>query len=139
MGLEENKAVVRRYIEEGLNQHDFAVIDDVLATGPEARTAHRRARTINWTASPDWHYQIEDILADGDKVVARVAASGTHQHDWPTPWGIAPATGKQITTSWIAIFRVADGKIVEQWAVSDALGQMQQLGVIPSPGQAPRS
>ncbi len=106
--VEAHTAVVHRYIEDGTDQHDFTVIDEVLTTGADACAGHRRARTSNWMASPDWHYPIEKMSAEGNTVVVRVTAGGTHQHDWKTPLGTAPATGKRITTSWMAIFWATD-------------------------------
>ena len=83
------------------------------------------------SAFPDLRINAEDIIAEGDKVVARYSVTGTHQGEF---WGIGP-TGKQVTFSGIDIVRVADGKLVEHWGEIDALGLMQQLGAIPAPGQ----
>jgi len=77
---------------------------------------------------------VEDMIAEGDKVVARYVAHGTPQGDF---MGI-PATGKAFTMTAIDILRFEDGKIAEHWIESDQLGMLQQLGAIPAPGQAPR-
>jgi predicted ester cyclase len=85
-----------------------------------------------WSAFPDWRYSIEDLIAGGDKVVARVTVYGTHQGNF---LGI-PATGTPVTMTEIQIVRVAFGQIVDMWANVDLLGMLQQLGAVPAPGQA---
>jgi len=84
------------------------------------------------TAFPDVHFTIEDQIAEGDRVVTRWTARGTHQG----PLVGIPPTSKQVTMSGIAIYRLVDGKIVEQWGVNDMLGLLQQLGVVPILGQS---
>jgi len=86
--------------------------------------------SMYFTAFPDLHLTIEDIIAEGDNVVVRQTFQGTHKGDL---MGILP-TGKQATATGISIFRVANGKAVEQRANYDDLGLMQQLGVIPTMG-----
>jgi predicted ester cyclase len=86
------------------------------------------------SAFPDFHSTLEDMFAEGDKVVQRFTARGTHKGEW---MGIAP-TGKQMTCPGIAIHRITGGKIVEGWTSMDMLGVMVQLGVVPPPGQAGR-
>ena len=83
------------------------------------------------SAFPDMQLTIEDQIAEGDKVVTRWTARGTHQGEL---MGIPP-TGKQATVTGITVGRVANGKFVESWSNFDALGMMQQLGVVPVPGQ----
>ncbi len=94
----------------------------------------QRLRTdqIVWltTAFPDLHLTIEDEIAEGDKVVTRVTARGTHQGSF---MGIRP-TGKRAVVTGIVIDRFANGKTVEAWNNLDDLGLLQQLGVIPAPG-----
>jgi steroid delta-isomerase-like uncharacterized protein len=82
-------------------------------------------------AFPDLHLTIEDLIAEGDKVVVRFTARGTHQGDL---MGVAP-TGKEVTVTGISIVRIAEGKIVEEWENFDALGMMQQIGAVPPPAQ----
>src|SRR5215208_5272338 len=79
---------------------------------------------------PDLRFTIEDLAAEGDKVIARFTMSATHRGEL---WGI-PLTGKQLTLTAMEIYRIAEGKIDEQWVILDALGMMQQLGAIPEPG-----
>jgi predicted ester cyclase len=77
---------------------------------------------------PDLHLTIEDLIAEGDKVVARNSVTGTHQGEY---MGLPP-TGKSVTYNEIFIVRFADGRMVETWGVVDVLSQMKQLGVIPA-------
>ncbi len=86
------------------------------------------------TAIPDHRVTVEEVLADGDKVVAR----HTHYGTQTGPLGPVPATGKAVTIEGIEIFRVRDGRIAEVWALDDNATLFQQLGLLPAPGQAPR-
>ena len=79
-------------------------------------------------AFPDLRVKVEDLIAEGDKIVGRVTLTGTHQGEL---MGI-PATGKKVSFSEILIVRISNGKAVEQWEVADTMSRMQQLGVIPS-------
>lgn len=73
---------------------------------------------------PDWNEKVDDVIAEGDRVVVRFTSTGTHLGEFE---GIAP-TGKKVRIQEVAIFRLADGKIVEQWGVPDLHGLLQQLG-----------
>jgi len=84
-------------------------------------------------AYPDLHVTIEDLIAEGDKVVIRNTVSGTHQGEY---MGIPP-TGKSVTYNEIFVARFADGRIAETWGVVDVLSQMRQLGVIPAAPDQP--
>ncbi|MGH2534691.1 MAG: ester cyclase [Thermomicrobiales bacterium] len=137
---EQNKMLVRRGIEEIYNRGNLAVVDEVAASdfvihlpseeihGPEGAKQYVAALR---GAFPDLHITIEDQIADGDKVVTRWTARATHTGAFQ---GIPP-TGKRGSMTGIDIDRIADGKIVECWVNSDDLGLLQQLGVIPTPGQ----
>jgi steroid delta-isomerase-like uncharacterized protein len=83
-------------------------------------------------AYPDLHVTVEDVIAEGDKVASRGTWRGTHQGEF---MGV-PATGKQVAVSYSDIWRVENGKFVENWVQMDLLGLMQQLGVVPAHGQA---
>ena len=141
MSTEENKAVVRRAYEE-FNTQNWAGIEELYApdyvwhgTGvvPDMDLAGLKAMcTAGWTAFPDQHYTVEDLIAKGDKVVCRFTCRGTHQ-------GVfigMPPTGKVVTYTGIHISRVAGGKCVEDWRSADVLGFLQQLGAIPQRAQA---
>jgi steroid delta-isomerase-like uncharacterized protein len=137
MSTETNKAIVRRYIEEVLNNQRRDLIDEFLlesvelhGTGP---AIVGRAAVAEWyatfaTAFPDWHTTIDDMVAEGEKVVARITSSGTHQGEMQ---GIA-ATGKPYTQHAIVIYRLTNGKIVEARLQTDMLSMMQQLGLMPA-------
>jgi predicted ester cyclase len=136
---EEGKAVVRRYIDEVLNGKQVHLIDELVAENFVAHRNHPsmlpgRAGVHQAVAQnpPDYHATIEDLLADGDKVIARVTETATPTGD---VFGI-PAAGKRLTGSWIAIYRVREGQIAERWYEADLLGMMRQLGVMPQLGAA---
>ena len=139
MSTEDNKMLVHRLFEELMNQGNLALADDLFAPenvhhfpdedihGPDGvKQMNKELRT----AFPDWHISTDDVIAEGDKVVVRFTIHGTHQREG---FDILP-TGKRVVYTGIDIFRIADGKIVEQWTEIDALGLLQQLGVIPAPG-----
>jgi steroid delta-isomerase-like uncharacterized protein len=139
VSAEENKAVLRRWIE-AYNERDLQAEADVLAAdyvahvpavaGPlEGLEAWRRFSFSFAEAFPDIRLSIEDIMAEGDMVAARVAFRGTHRGEFQ---GIAP-TGKEVAFSSIEVNRVVEGKVEEHWVELDLLGVMQQLGAIPEP------
>lgn len=131
---EVNKAVMRRVIEDGLNKRNFSVINEVYldcvyrspVTGEIRGEALKQFIKSVLVAFPDSRYTVEDQLADGDKVFTRWSFTGTHKGEL---MGIAP-TGKPVRISGMVIDRIVDGKIVEEWEEWDALGMMQQLGVV---------
>ncbi|MDQ4076379.1 MAG: ester cyclase [Chloroflexota bacterium] len=137
MSIEENKAVVRRWAEELWNQGNLAVADEiygpqVLIHEPERDMPDRGGPTMvkqrhGWliSALPDFQIMIEDLLAEGDKVMVRWTGRGTHQGEL---LGVPP-TGKQVTVSGINVMRIEDGKIVERWGITDDLDLLHQLGV----------
>jgi steroid delta-isomerase-like uncharacterized protein len=134
---EDNKALNRRFVEEVINQGNTDAIDELIDPGvvdhaappgfPTGREGAKQFAAMMRSAFPDLHLTIEDMIAEGDKVVMRSTWSGTHEGEF---MGI-PATGRRVTVSAIDISRVADGRMVEHWEQSDALGLMQQLGVVP--------
>jgi steroid delta-isomerase-like uncharacterized protein len=138
---ESNKALVRRFYEEidagNLDAMDELVAEDYLNHSPfpfptpPGREGLKQAFRILWEATPGTH-EIEDQLADGDKVVTRLTAHGRHDGDLPGP---IPATGNELHMSAVAIHRIADGKIAEHWSGKDELGLMIQLGVVEPPDQ----
>ena len=139
MGVEDNKAIVRRWFEF-LNTHNVAAVGEMVTSdyvrhdpnAPEVRgpEAEKQLVTMNLTAFPDLHITIEDLIAEGDTVVARLTARGTHQGEL---LGMPPSNTR-VTIKAVEIYRVVDGTIAEQWVVSDTLGMLQQLGAIPTPG-----
>lgn len=137
-----NKANERRFFEEIWSKGNFAVIDDLVApdyidhdsntssAGPEGL---RQEVSLYRNAFPDLVFAIEDVIAEGDKVVTRLTASGTHERDLP---GI-PATGKRVTMAGMYITRYEAGMAAEAWVKFDFLGLYRQLGAIPARGGAP--
>lgn len=131
MSIEQHKAIVRRYRLEYVGEGDLQVADVVLAsefTWNGARThreSHKEVVTMWHKVFPDLHFTIEDMIAEGDRVVERVIARGTHEGDL---YGIA-ATGKRVEAMGILIHRIASGKIVEMWEILDTIGLLEQLGI----------
>lgn len=119
----------------------LGVLDDVLAPdarihvpgagGPMSREDYKRFLASFYRAFPDLQVTMEDEITERDKVIARWTIRGQHQGDFQ---GLPP-TGKPVTLTGIAIWRMVDGKAVEEWVEWDALGLMQQLGAIPAPAQ----
>ena len=134
-----NKQILRRFFEELFNHGDLSVADEIVGANyvnhnavpgemPE-REGLKAFVTYLRTAFPDIHFTIEDLIAAEDKVVTRFSVTGTQQGEFA---GIPP-TGKRVHVTGINIHRVDDGQIREAWLNWDALGMMQQLGVIPTP------
>src|SRR5215470_5896756 len=131
MSTEENKALVRRFYEEVVNQKKTAALDQFFASNivdhsappgmPEGIEGSRQMIGMYLTAFPDLHFTVEDMIAEGDKVVARVTSRGTHQGEFMS----IPPTDKQRTVTSIDIWRIAGGKLVERWNNSDTLGLLQ--------------
>ncbi|NIS82577.1 MAG: ester cyclase, partial [Anaerolineales bacterium] len=137
---EQNKALERRWFEEVWNQGNVASYEElaspdlVVHNSPPGITGDfegvKQAISIHRTGYPDLHFEIEDQLAEGDKVVTRSTLTGTHRGEWV---GIPP-TGKRVSIEAITIQRWRGGKMVEAWLAMDMLGWMQQLGVVPPLG-----
>jgi len=129
MSAEENKAVVRREQEELWNHTgDLDAAEKLYAAG-QAEAAKQEAANFR-QGFPDVISTIEDLIAEGDMVVARWRSRATHQGKY---MGIAP-TGKEVKFTGISFYRVEEGKIAESWTVEDQFGLMQQIGAIPEPG-----
>lgn len=140
MSAEENKALIYHFYEE-IEKGNMDVVYEIFAAdyvghtpgspdihGPEG---FKEFAAPFLTAFPDLKHVIEDIIAEGDKVAARLSFPCTHKGEF---MGIAP-TGKKIIYTAIGIDRFSGGKIVESWAEYDAIGLMQQLGAVPPIGQ----
>ncbi|MBV9849152.1 MAG: ester cyclase [Armatimonadetes bacterium] len=136
MSLETNKALVRRQFEAAINDKDLSVIDTDMADdffdhasppgAPQGPEAVRQWIRYLHAAIPDLHATIEDIVAEGDRVVVRNTWRGTHTGD---VFGI-PATGKPFALTGFVEWRInGDGRIAERWATLDLWGLRRQLGV----------
>jgi steroid delta-isomerase-like uncharacterized protein len=138
----ENKTIARRFNEDVWGRGDQAALEelldpdfvdhDALPGQPPGREGHKQILAAFRSAFPDLNVTTEDIVAEGDKVVSRWTARGTHQGEL---LGIAP-TGNGVTIKGIDVLRVAEGRIVERWAQFNDLEMMQQLGVVPPPEQS---
>ena len=137
MTIEENKNIVRRY-QEILNNNDLDALGEVLSEDfqtprmlpgmPPGLEGAKQIHQVTLRGMPDWHTKIEELIAEGDKVVARITMTGTHKGEF---FGF-PATGKRISFTGIYIARIANGKIVEHWGEEDSFGLLQQLGALPT-------
>jgi predicted ester cyclase len=144
MSTETNKSIVRRLFKEAFEQGNLAVLDEIIApdqvnggpgalpgmpSGPEGSkmliSAYRNA-------FPDLHFTIDEQVAEGNTVVTRWTAHGTHNGEFA---GISP-TGKSATVVGIGVDRIENGKMIESWGLFDQFGMLQQLGVIPAPAQS---
>jgi steroid delta-isomerase-like uncharacterized protein len=133
MSTEENKEIVRQY-QEAYNTANYDALDEVVAVDvltpnmiasmPRGLAGAKLVHQKTVTGMPDYHTAIEDLIAEGDKVAARVRITGTHTGDF---YGIPP-TGKHIDLSGIYIVRIADGKIVEHWGEENGSEVLRQLG-----------
>jgi steroid delta-isomerase-like uncharacterized protein len=141
MSTEKNKALVRRFYEEidkgNLDAMDELVAEDYVDHSPPpfpgfapGREGLKNLFRLLWEATPGTH-EIADQVAEGDKVVTRLTAHGVHEGDLP---GI-PATGNPLTMTATVVHRIENGQLAEKWSDKDVLGFLQQLGVIPTPGQ----
>ena len=131
MSVEENKALVRRFID-AYNNRNLDAFDEILSpdyfdhtnqVGPEGL---KQLMYMAFTAFPDFHETIHDIIAEEDKVWARITFTGTNTGEW---MGMAPA-GKKITTEMVDIFRIENGKLVEYRDVNNNLDFLTKLGLI---------
>lgn len=139
------KAIARRHFAETWNAGRLEAIDELFASdflfhitgSPEIHglEGYRRHVAMYRAAFPDLHVTVEDQIAEGDKVVTRFSAAGTHRGE---VMGVAP-TGMHVPrVTGITIHRVRDGRIVELWANWDALGLLQDIGVVPRFSAGPR-
>ena len=133
---DDNKALVQRFFEEVINQKNLAALDQFVSPNAVNHTVPSglpqgpsQFLGLHLNAFPDVKATVEDLLADGDKVVALVSYHGTHQG----PFRAVSPTGKPITVMGINIFRIVNGKMVEHWGLADRLSALHQLGVVPPP------
>ena len=127
MSEAENKSLVLRYFLESHNPpYRLEVIDETCT--PEYAEQQKTWHQMEREAFPDKHFDIEEAIAEGDKVVLRWRFRGTHSGAFWTPAGTIPATGRPLTLTATLIYRLEDGKIAEEWAALDWLSVVQQLG-----------
>jgi steroid delta-isomerase-like uncharacterized protein len=141
MATDNLKQLYQEYIEAIWHQRDLAAMDRYFTedtvdhAAPPGQAPGLAGLKVTFAmiqeAFPDWHITIEDMIVEGDKLVARMSVTGTHRGPF---FGI-PATGRRIATSGTHTLRYAGGKLAEHWSHSDDLRMMQQLGVVQMPGQ----
>lgn len=138
MSVEQNKVIARRVFEDIWNQGRLDVVDELfdanfvgydpaVPTPTRGVEGYKQYVMMYHSAFPDEHFTVEDVIAEGDKVVVRFTSHGTQQG----PLLGIPPTDKAMTVTGIVMGRIANGKIVEVWLNYDALGMLHQLGVIP--------
>lgn len=134
MGIERNKAIARRFIEEILGRGNFDLLDEITADNyadhnlPAGVTPRQSIGAFR-AGFPDVEVTVEDVLAEGEKAVVRYTIRGTNTGSF---FGMPP-TGKSVRMSGISVYRIVGDKLVEGWVEYDQLGLLQQLGVVPSP------
>ena len=139
--VERNKALVRRLMEEDISQGDEAAAEAIIHpdffdhTNPPGMQhgleGHNAIVRLFRAIFPDLEWHIDELIAEGDKVVARTTMRGTQREAF---FGIPP-TGRTVEMTGIHILRIADGRIVEHWGINDDLALMRQLGAIPTPAE----
>ena len=137
MSVEENKALVRRFVEEFWNTGNMAAADELIAedatitlpgVGRVNRESLKAFATAHRSAFPDWHSSFEEIIGEEDIIAERWTGTGTHQGEFQ---GIAP-TGRRVKIPGVVFYRIVSGKIMEFHGLFDGVAMMQQLGAIPA-------
>lgn len=140
MSTQENKKIARTIVQEAFVNGDFSVIDKYIADNfvdhaappglPAGREGVKQNFSMFRSAFSDIRVNLEDEIAEGDKVVHRATTTATHTGEF---MGVSP-TNQQVTWTEMHVIRFANGQAVEHWANFDMLGLMQQLGAVPAPG-----
>jgi steroid delta-isomerase-like uncharacterized protein len=140
MSVEQNKGMFRRWIEEGWNRGNLAVVDELFApdyvshafppTFPPNQEGLRQFVGAFRSAFPDLRWTLHDVVGEGDNVIARFTGAATHRGEF---MGV-PATGKSFSVEGFLQARFEGDKWAEDWVSWDQLGMLQQLGVVPTPG-----
>jgi len=138
MSAEDNKAPIRRFVEEVQSGNNIDLVDEICSpefvnhSAPPGIPADREGIKIVTAmfrgAFPDSYFTVEDMVAEGDKVVTRKTFHGTHEGEF---MGMPPS-GRAVSMGLIDIVRISGGRVVEHWSMGDTLGMMQQQVVIPS-------
>lgn len=133
MHAESDKDLVRRYYEALWNRWDLALAEELIAesvvfrgslgTSVQGREGFKEYMRTVRRAFPDFHNRIEELIAENDRVAARLTYTGTHQGE---VLGIAP-TGRRVSYAGVALFRVVDNRIAEGWVLGDVHGLIQQI------------
>ena len=133
MSVKENKQVVQRAVD-ALNSSNWSEAVAEFAATPADAEAFLEIHSAFRHAFPDYHFTVEDMIAEGDKVAVRGMVRATHKEEFPFVElkGIAP-TGNQLEWREIWIWQISDGRIVNSWEINDGVSRLQQLGVLPPP------
>lgn len=138
MSTEHTRAIALRLADELFNKGNLGIVDELIASdaidhneppGTDCRQHFKQIAMMLRSAFPDLRFVFEDVVAEGDKAVARVTMSGTHQG--PGTFFGAPPSGKRFEIQQLRLVRIVNGQLKESWAVIDMLSWMQQLGMIP--------
>jgi len=138
--VQRNKAIIHRYFEEWGNHGDTKAAEELIAPNVTLRNPpaelhsledYKKGMAAFHRAFPDLHFAVEDVIAEGDKVVVRWELRGSHLGDYQG----RPPTGKTVSVTGMSLFRLANGKIQEITVSMDRLGQWQQLGWLPEPAK----
>ncbi len=138
MSTEQIRAVALHLADELFNKGNLGIVDELVAPdaidhneplGTDCRQHFKQVATLLHSAFPDLHFAFQDVIAEGDKVSARVTMSGTHQG--PGAFFGVPPSGKRFEIQQMRLLRIVNGQMKECWAVFDMLGWMQQLGAMP--------
>lgn len=142
MSVEQHKDIVRRVVE-ALNRHDFAALDEFFAAdvlghhpyGPpmEGRDSLKQFMKMVRVAFPDLRLTVHEMIGEGDKLVSKYTATGTHKGEFMG----TPPSGKPINFVGVQILHFSSGRVVDDWEIFDQFGLMQQLGLLPMPGGQP--
>jgi predicted ester cyclase len=138
MSVEENKVIVRRFYEEVMNNGDVELLNELMDAefddhgealfgSPHGREVIKQGIIATRSILPDLHVSIEEMIAEDDMVAVRGIMRCTHQGEW---LGVTP-TGNELTWKGIAMFRLANGRLMQRWFNSDGLSIVQQLGLVP--------
>ncbi len=140
MSADEDKATFVRLIEL-INNKDLSYVDEVFAPeyvlhapdGTVDREGYKKSMQAMLTAFPDWHCRVDQIIADGHAIAARITVTGTNTGPLVLPQGTYPPTGKKVEQSAAEIGLLRDGRVIEGWEYYDQLALMLQLGLMPAP------
>jgi steroid delta-isomerase-like uncharacterized protein len=142
VSTEDNKALVRRFVDEVQSQGNIDLIDEICSPEfvnhsappgiPTDREGIKIVTAMFRGAFPDSYFTVEDMMAEGDKVATRKTFHGTHEGEF---MGIPPS-GRRVSMGLIDIVRISEGRVVEHWSMGDNLGMLRQLGVVPQPEES---
>jgi steroid delta-isomerase-like uncharacterized protein len=139
MSAEENRQLIRRFYDEGWTKNNLDVYDELVVDDftdhqampglPPGREGFKALNVMFRSAFPDLRVDVDNVVAEDDKVGCRWRSTGTHEGEL---FGIPP-TGNKVDVTATVFYRVEDGRLAEGWIARDDVGLMRQLGVIPSP------